>query len=245
MLQNDDALLNFEPAKHHPDLFRAWEKFVRSDKIDSDIVPSYIMESWLRSRNYRVDPFRLPVESRLSEKDYKARIEKGQSLLDIAKPIMESIYYSLERTRYLVVLYDSDGYHLARIGKRADLERSNNLNITEGLCFDEHSVGTCGFSLVKRYMKPMQIVGCEHYSAPLHYVTGSYAPIINQDQNGSVGIIGVTGAKTMPNAHTLAIVIGASKAIENLVEKQDPLPEQSDFQNKMQSQVYQNQLMIS
>jgi len=221
MDEKNDGMLTFDPKKHHPDMFKAWERFVRSGEINRDIVPSYILESWLRSKKYGVDPFRLPLKFRIGEQEYRGRINNNKELLEISRSIIESISSSLEQTRYLVVLFDSEGYHLARIGQRADLERSNNLNIVEGLCFDEHVVGTCGFSLVKRYKKPMQIVGCEHYTAPLHYVTGSYAPIVNQKNGELLGIIGVSGAKTIPNDHTLGIVIAASKAIENLLKIND------------------------
>lgn len=217
MDQKKENILTFEPSQHHPEMFKAWETFVRTGQINRDIVPPHILESWLRSKESGVDPFRLPLKSRLEEKEYKEKLKHNRELIEISRSIMESISSSLERTRYLVVLFDSEGYHLARIGQRADLERSNNLNIVEGLCFDEHMVGTCGFSLVKRHKKPMQILGCEHYTAPLHYVTGSYAPIMSRKTNDLLGVIGVSGAKTIPNDHTQAIVFAASKAIENLL----------------------------
>jgi len=217
MDQKKEDILTFETSKHYLEMFKAWETFVHTGRINRGIVPPHILESWLRSKKYGVDPFRLPLQSRLGEKEYRRRINNNKELMEISRSIMESISSSLEKTRYLVVLFDSEGYHLNRIGQRADLERSNNLNIREGLCFDEYALGTCGFSLVKRYRKPMQIVGCEHYAAPLHSVTGSYAPIMSQKKGGLLAVIGVTGAKTIPNDHTLAIVIAASKAIENLL----------------------------
>ena len=218
MDQKKEDILTFEPTKHHPEMFKAWETFVHTGQINKDIVPPHILESWLRSKKYGVDPFRLPLQSRLGERERRQRINNNKELIEISRSIMESISSSLEKTRYLVVLFDSEGYHLARIGQRADLERSNHLNIVEGLCFDEHAVGTCGFSLVKRHRKPMQIVGCEHYAAPLHYVTGSYAPIMSQKKDDLLAVIGVSGAKTTPNDHTQAIVFAASKAIENLLK---------------------------
>ncbi|MCK4820618.1 sigma 54-interacting transcriptional regulator, partial [bacterium] len=98
------------------------------------------------------------------------------------------------------------------------MQRATHFKIREGLCFDERNVGTCGFSLVKRLGKPLQITGCEHYSAMLHYVTGAYAPIFEPNTKKLIGVFGVAGAKTLPNPHTLAIVVAATTAIENLIE---------------------------
>lgn len=217
---NEDDILSFEPCIQQPALCRAWQKFVDTGEITDNSVPAHIAASWKDSRRLKVD-HRLPSSTHLlSADELDARRKANADLIDIAYPIAESIYESLEQTRYLVVLYDPDGYHLFRIGARSDLTRSSEYKIQEGLCFDERYVGTCGFSLVKKLMQPIQIVGCEHYSAWLHYVTGAYAPIISRTDGKLMGVIGVTGAKTPPIAHTKGIVIGASNAIGKMFEIQ-------------------------
>jgi transcriptional regulator with PAS, ATPase and Fis domain len=232
--QQEEEVLSFEPSVDQPELLKAWETFTETGRIRTGVVPPHIAESWLRSRDYNVDPFMHSEKFRLPDDKYKERISANQELLNIAMPILESIYSSLEQTRYLVVLYDSDGYHLTRIGSRADLDRSMKLRIMEGLCFDEYAAGTCGFSLVKRLGHPIQIVGCEHYSTWLHYVTGAYAPILSHKERQMIGVVGITGAKTLPNSHTLAIAIAASTALENLLAVHRTKDELSIFTKAMQ-----------
>jgi sigma-54 dependent transcriptional regulator, acetoin dehydrogenase operon transcriptional activator AcoR len=215
---DEEKVLSFEPATHQPELYNAWNTFIKTGKINNQIVPVHIGESWKRSKSAKVNPFDPPGATLLSETEHRELKARNSDLIDIAHPIAESIHNSLEQTRYLVVLYDAKGYHLFRMGKRSDLMRSIQLNIKEGVCFEESNVGTCGFSLVKKYLKPIQIVGCEHYAAWLHYVTGAYAPIISPRERNLVGVIGVSGAKTLPNHHTLGIVIAASKAIGKMLE---------------------------
>jgi transcriptional regulator with PAS, ATPase and Fis domain len=209
--------LRFEPAEHQPKLLNAWEYFVKSGIILKNVVPQPIAESWARSRKYGVNPFGFSSELYLNQKEYAQNIEKDRPLLRLAMPIMEKIYSSLEKSRYLVVLYNAKGYHLVRLGQRVDLERSSKFSIREGLCFEENYVGTCGFAMVKHHLKPIYISGCEHYSKLLHYVTGAYAPILHPQTKNLHGVIGVTGARTMPNPHTKSIVIAAATAIENLM----------------------------
>ena len=210
--------LSFDPNIHQKELCFAWKTFIETGKIGGDVVPSYIAESWKRSRKRNIDPFHFSPSAYLSPEIYEKKKSDNQYLISIARPFMENIYRSLEQSRYLVVLYDSEGYHLIRIGQRADFERSMQFTIREGLCFEEEKVGTCGFSLAKWLRRPIQIIGCEHYSALLHYVVGSYAPINDPIRGGLMGVIGITGARTIPNPHTLGIAVAASTAIENSIK---------------------------
>jgi sigma-54 dependent transcriptional regulator, acetoin dehydrogenase operon transcriptional activator AcoR len=209
--------LTFEPSVHQPKLLEAWENFIKTGIINKNVVPQPIADSWMRSRKHGVDPFAFSSELYLDQEKYSEYLEEGRPLLRLAMPIMENIYGSLEKTRYLVVLYNANGYHLVRLGQRVDLERSSKFSIREGLCFEENYVGTCGFSLVKYHLRPIYISGCEHYSKLLHYVTGAYAPILHPQSRNLIGVIGVTGARTMPNPHTPSIVVAAATAIENLM----------------------------
>ncbi len=210
--------LSFDPAIHQKELYFAWKTFIETGNIEEGVVPSHIAGSWVRSRERNVDPFHFPPSVYLDPQTYEKIKSDHQYLVSIAKPFMDNIYRSLEQSRYLVVLYNSIGYHLLRIGQRADFERSNQFAIREGLCFEEDKVGTCGFSLVKWLRKPIQIIGCEHYSALLHYVVGSYAPINDPIRGELMGVIGISGARTIPNPHTLGMAIAASTAIENYIK---------------------------
>jgi PAS domain S-box-containing protein len=210
--------LSFEPSVHQEELYLAWKIFIESGEIKGNIVPSYIAESWKRSKEKGIDPFHFSPSAYLNPTIYEEKKSKDEYLISLAKPLMENIYESLEQSRYIVVLFNPEGYHLLRIGQRADFERSRQFSIREGLCFEEEKVGTCGFSLVKWLRKPIQIIGCEHYSALLHYVVGSYAPITDPIGGDLIGVLGVSGARTIPNPHTLGIAIGASKAIENFIK---------------------------
>lgn len=210
--------LSFDPKIHQKELFFAWKTFIERGEIEDKVVPFYIAESWKRCREKNLDPFHFSPSAYLDPQIYEKMKSDQQYLISIAKPFMDNIYRSLEQSRYLVVLFNSEGYHLLRIGQRADFERSKQFTIREGLCFEEDKVGTCGFSLVKWLRRPIQIIGCEHYSALLHYVVGSYAPINDPIRGDLIGVLGVTGARTIPNPHTLGIAIAASTAIENYIK---------------------------
>ncbi len=210
--------LNFEPAVQQSELFNAWKIFTETGRLLRDLVPSHIAESWQRCRERGLDPIHIPVSAYMDPDEYEARKAKHRYLSSIARPFMEKIYQRLEQSRYVAVLYDPEGYHLFRIGQRADFQRASQFAIREGICLSEEVLGTNGFALAKRGGEPVQIVGCEHYHSMLHYVVGSYAPICDPSSGNLIGVVGVAGARTLPSPHTLPLVVAASEAIHNSIK---------------------------
>ena len=177
-----------------------------------------IAESWITSRQNGINPWDIPVSAYLTEKEFANKIENSRFLIDIAKPFMQNIQQSLEGSNYVMVLDDPDGYLLLRIGTMFDSARAQKFKIKLGLCRDEKTLGTTGYSLVKKHNRAIQIVGCEHYNALFHFVVGSYAPIKHpSDENKLLGVIGVAGAQTFANDQNLALASATAKAIENLL----------------------------
>jgi PAS domain S-box-containing protein len=213
-----DAELKFTPVTYQKSLLRAWETFIRTGDIESDVIRPAIASSWRRCRGFHLDPYEFSSSSYLDPALYIEHRKQYLYLLSISKPLMDNVYASLEHSRYLVCLYDPNGYHILRLGQVEDFHRSGEFSIREGLCFREEMIGTCGFSMVKELGEPIQIVGCEHYCARLHFIVGSYAPIYNPEDGAFMGVVSIAGAKTMPNHHTLGITIAMSTAIENMIK---------------------------
>lgn len=209
--------LNFEPAVQQKELLDAWKTFIETGRLIQNVVPPHIAESWQRCRDRGIDPLHIPNSAYIHPDEYESRKAEHRYLSSIARPFMEKIYQHLEQSRYVVVLYDPGGYHLFRIGQRADFQRVSQFAIREGICLSEEILGTTGFGLAKRHGKPVQIVGCEHYHAMLHYVVGSYAPICDPSGGELIGVAGVAGARTQPNPHTLSLVAAASEAIHHSI----------------------------
>lgn len=209
---------DFDPSKRQPELLKVWKSFVATGKIHPQIVPDYIAESWQRSREYGIDPHRISPKSYLSPAAYRERVESSRRIKILASPIIENLFESFGASRYVVSLYDSKGYHLMRLAQAKDLLLREQHGLVAGLCFDETSVGTTGFSLACRLRRPVRMVGCEHYLEMLHHVSGVYAPIINPRSNDVVGVIAVGGTVLVEYPQAESIVVAASTAIENLLE---------------------------
>lgn len=219
--QNDwqnEKELSFNPAVQQKELLYAWRMFIDKGQLLTEIVPPLIADSWKRSRDLGIDPNYIPQSAYLDSDDYQDILDTNQYIISIAKPILENIYQYLEQSRYVVVLYDPNGYHLVRIGQRADFQRSSQFAIREGLCLAEEAMGTTGFGLAKHHLNPVQIVGCEHYHSMLHYVVGSYAPLIDPLSGSLIGVAGIAGARTLPYPHTLSLAVAAKYSIESNIK---------------------------
>ena len=209
---------DFDPSKRQPELLNIWKSFITSGKISGNLVPEHIAESWRRSREFNVNPHRFSAKSYLNPEEYSRQIDRSRQIVKLASPIIKNLFESFGASRYVVSLYDASGYHLIRLAQPQDLQLREKHGLTVGLCFDESSVGTAGFNLACRLRRSVRMIGCEHYLAPLHHVSGVYAPIIERRSQVVVGVIAVGGTVLVEYPQAESIVIAASTAIENLLE---------------------------
>ena len=124
---------DFDPARQQPALLNAWRDFIERGEIDSDIVRDFIADSWKRSREYGVDPHRIQLGAQLDAESYRRRIAGNGQLINLASPIIENLFESLGGARYIVSLYDSDGYHLMRLAQPEDLRFREKYGLRMGL----------------------------------------------------------------------------------------------------------------
>ncbi|MBW2000431.1 MAG: sigma 54-interacting transcriptional regulator [Deltaproteobacteria bacterium] len=216
-MKKQSSAWGFDPSTQQPELLRAWNRFQETGHPDPDVVSPHIAESWIRSRRHNIDPFGLPCDS-LEQDEYRKRVQASAGLINLATPIIENLFESFGSSRYVVALYDSDGYHLLRLAQPEDIRLRENLGLKIGLCFDERSAGTCGFSLAKISKQMIRIAGCEHYLKLLHNLVGIYAPILEPRSRKVIGVIAVGGASLLQYPQTESIVVAARTAIENLLE---------------------------
>ncbi len=224
----------YDPSKRQPKLFKAWQRFIKSGEIEKDIVPSHVAESWVRSRDYNIDPYHISADAYLPEDQYRKLIHRNKHLINIASPILKNLFESFGKAYYVVALYDRNGYHLVRLAQPEDLRMREKQGIRMGLRFDEETVGTCGVSLVKRLKKTLRVVGCEHYLSLLHQLSSVYAPIFRPKTDDLLGVIAVGGASFIHYPYAESIVVAASTAIENLLELDKAKEELSVYSKSLQ-----------
>ncbi|WHH58769.1 sigma 54-interacting transcriptional regulator [Petroclostridium sp. X23] len=193
---------------------KAWELFTSKGTINRKLVRDIIADSWLRSKNYDVDPWTDRIEIQLTSEQLAAKRQQFSLLIKTAKHFMESMHKLVGSTGLIVRLTDKDGYILEFIGDKELIEQCGNLNLYIGCNVKEESIGTNAIGTALATGQSIQVLGAEHYCKQYHKWTSSASPI--RDENDEVmGVISMTGPYENVHPHTLGMVVAAAEAIEN------------------------------
>jgi transcriptional regulator of acetoin/glycerol metabolism len=198
----------------------AWEIFVNEGTIDRNVVRPEITKSWIRSKEYGVDPTADLTSSNLY--DISGRLKKSSALVNAAREPVAALSQMVKGSGFRINLTDNEGFFLISEGDEAVLERTTVLNRHIGTCRNEQAAGTCGISLALVEDKPIQVNSFEHYNQYLHDWTCSSAPIHDQDKN-IVGVLNISGHYTLVHQHTLGMVVGLARAIELALTNQNTI----------------------
>lgn len=206
-------MLDITDRQYFQNLKRLWVHFRETGEIPPGVRPM-IASSWMRSRDFHVNmtkPLRAPILSRPELHSLQAA---NQTLIDIAKPIMEKMHSLVGETKNLISLHNPDGYMLYSCGDEYYAEMETESSFSLGVCWQERYIGTNGITLAVLEDSPVQVYGAEHYCAAQHDGTCSAAPI--HDRGGKIiGVLNMAGKDWSGTLHTLGLVALATFSIEN------------------------------
>lgn len=209
---------------------KAWELFVTKGELEKGDLRDFIAESWIRSKEYGVDPFTEKVEIDLNKEEINKRYEEFSPLLKTAKPFMDSLYKIVGSSGLLVRLTDKDGYVLECIGDKDLIPEYGMLNMNKGCNVKEEVIGTNAIGTALYTGEPIQVIGAEHFCKQYHSWSSSACPIRN-DKGQMLGILSMTGDFKKVHPHTLGMVVASAEAIENQL-KLDLINKQLKITNK-------------
>lgn len=199
---------------------QVWKQFVLSGKIQEGLVRTVIAESWVRSREAGVNHLDGCCLDLLSREEVQALREERQQLLDIARPIMDTLFKCVQGSGFVVVLITETGRILETIGDPDILEMAGTLNFLPGANWSEESVGTNAIGTSLAIGSAIQVSGAEHYCSKHHAWTCSGAPI--HDPSGKIiGCLNMSGTQDRVHSHTLGMIVAAVGAIENQLRKEE------------------------
>ncbi|MHB8918626.1 MAG: sigma-54-dependent Fis family transcriptional regulator, partial [Desulfocucumaceae bacterium] len=196
-----------------------WEQYIDTGTLDLGQVNNVIAASWGRCRSASVNPIG-GMCSRVHNDDYLQDLrESNRKLLNIATPMVESIYHSIQGSGFMVVLVNKEGIVLKTMGDRETLGNAEKLNFYSGANWTEESVGTNAIGTCLAAGIPIQVTGAEHFCSNHHAWTCSAAPI-GSPGGRVLGCLDISGPYDRMHTHTLAIVMAAARALENQLCKE-------------------------
>ncbi|WP_066497209.1 sigma-54-dependent Fis family transcriptional regulator [Abyssisolibacter fermentans] len=208
---------------------KTWKEFIHKGNKD-ETIRDIIIDSWERSKTYRIDPYINEIQISLNSKDLSHRYQKMLPLIKRAKPFMESLNKLVGGPNLIIRFTDKDGYVLEWLGEPGFINKYGKLNFYKGCNIREDVIGTNAIGLALKIGKAVQVVGEEHFCKIYHNWTSSACPI-KDDMNNIIGVLSLTGVKNNIYPHTLGMVIAASQAIENEL-KLENINKQLDLANK-------------
>ena len=195
----------------------AWVRFINTGIIDTTALKPMIAQSWLRCKEYGVDPQGGNSDEIIIGKELENLLASNSQLIRIAKPFMKNLYKFVEKSNFLVGLTDKNGIMLEVIASHKVLESSKGMHYVRGMTWREDLVGTTAITLALSRCEPVQVVGGEHFCKEHQDWTCSAAPLT--DASGKIiGVLNVAGPQELAHCHTLGMVISAAVAINNMLK---------------------------
>jgi transcriptional regulator of acetoin/glycerol metabolism len=194
-------------------LQNAWEHFTveEDDQCDYSFIRPVIFQSWLRSRQYQVDPFKKKT-SILNSSDIAALSEVNSRLIQTVRPYMERLYSIVAGSGYFLLLSDKDGYVLDLIGDDEIIRQAKESLLVIGANRSEKVAGTNAIGTCLAIQAPIQTWNGEHYVISHRHYSCSSGPIF--DETGTlIGCLNLTGSSTEIHTHTLGMVLSAVDGI--------------------------------
>ncbi len=203
--------------EYNQKLATAFHHFIKGNAFDYSIVRPIVLESWVRSRNYGVNPD-VKRGALLDRDELNMRINDNIELLEIVHPYIQTLYSVVENSASYIMFCDKDGYILDLTGDPDMIELGkSNSNLVVGALRSENFAGTNAIGTCLAIRSPIQLFGEEHYVRLHKNYSCSCAPIYDPDRN-LLGCLNITCKVTDTNPHTLGMVLSAADGIMKELE---------------------------
>lgn len=196
-----------------------WKDFISGSEKNIGKVRTVIRESWLRCKKAGVNPYQKLVENIINTDSLKSIKQKNEYWLEIARPVMQTLYNFVMSSGFIISISDNNGILLEMIGDSDIVKDIANGNFIPGADWSEISAGTNGIGTVLITNKPLQIFSFEHYCICSHKWTCSAAPIHDPDGR-IIGVLDMTGRYENVHPHTLGMVVAGADAVERQITMQ-------------------------
>lgn len=225
-----------EKSRYRDILIGLKQKICDNAMLGSEVnqVRHDIVESWIRSRDYKVNKNDYSSTLiRLGKSEFDSVLQQRKHLITTANSILKPLENIFLSTHCLAFLTDCNGVILEAI--HGDNKIKEEHSMVNGAVWREDTVGTCahGICMVKNY--PVQLWGPEHWCSSFSYSTGSAAPIYDSSEKliGTLTIGSQTG--NPQGMHTLALAISLAWAMQTkyqLIAKDSALEKSLEIQDR-------------
>ncbi|SDY33410.1 sigma-54-dependent Fis family transcriptional regulator [Tindallia californiensis] len=197
---------------------KAWESCLIHGVPPHELLRNDIADSWNRSMSFSVDPYNGTCKDVFCRQKLSFLLQEKKNLIDIARPIMKTLYKSVQGNSFVVVLSNEGGRILEMIGDDEVLRSATSMNFMVGADWSEASVGTNAIGTCLALDKPVQVAGAEHFCLKHHLWFCSAAPI-HAYSGKMIGCLNLSCSVERDYKRDQGMVVAAVRAIENQLHK--------------------------
>jgi len=186
---------------------------------DTALAPTGIDEgvtrSWRRSlaAGLRPDgPQRAPEP--LDARELQRTRACNDALLRHSAPVMEHLFEQVCASHSMVILADAQGVLMHSLGELNFLSKAERVALRCGASWAETLRGTNAIGTALAEAREVEIHGGEHFLARNGFLTCAATPIWSA-QGQLMGVLDISGEQRSRHPHTLSLVSGAARMIEN------------------------------
>jgi len=206
--------VNFDRALDQLKL--AWVQFTTTGQLPPEMDPLVAM-SWQRCAP-RLNPNSPPLWASLRADVLALTLRQHQTVLSIARPLLEDVYQLIEGSGLMLIFVDSTIGVLDYLGDPPMLEAMEQFGVRRGVFLAESRVGTNALASALAESTPAKVWGAEHFLSAFHHLSSAAAPIFDLEAGRSVGAVGVFTRAEAHDPYASAMMAGAARAIENQLQ---------------------------
>lgn len=197
-----------------------WLDFIQGKVKHNTILRKEVFESWLRCRDWGVDPYlnKLPIV--LNGPDLTKELERKKDFLNVAIPVIESLYSVVKGSGFGVWVTNERGIVLNGMADDDVREECDLRNMKVGTDFSEVSAGSNAIGTSLHLNRPVYMNWAEHYCEICHRAACCAVPIVNAEGE-IVGILSIIGDNGKSHPHTLGMVVAGAAAIQRELQLQN------------------------
>jgi transcriptional regulator with PAS, ATPase and Fis domain len=186
------------------------EKFEKGLPIDESIVSPIISDSWIRSRKFGIDRYKLSNELLLTNREIQD-LSNCQDLELNNADIIALIKEISNEMDLVFTLYDTNARIMKVLAIPVSQHDSAPIIFKDA---SENVLGTNAVCLALRENIPVQVLGPAHYNSHLNIANCSAAPI--HSVGGAVSkVINISSFNTRQTIETLGLVTSIARVLEN------------------------------
>ncbi|MGC6083966.1 sigma 54-interacting transcriptional regulator [Enterobacter hormaechei] len=210
-----------------------WEQFVSGAEVQADSLPDYVHRAWQTCRDNDINPHQTLEMLTLSEDEVATLLDEYAELIEIARPVLDMILFTISDSHFIVMLTSKQGTILHVTGGLESLSVQENYYNRPGVYCDKRYMSARATTLALQEKKPISLCGSEHYLEVFHHSLCYAAPIMDHEGN-VVACVSLASALQHYNQKTLSMVAAAAENISSQLHRKHLY----DSKNYLSSMVY-------